>query len=174
MTDETQQPTESTAPRKRGRPSNADLAARAAAAGQTLGANPAPAAAKPVGDESLPGKRGPKPGRRKKGMTPEALENMAKQIQGLHHIASVATGLEELRINEMEAAMLSRALTGVSEEYGLSLSGKTGATLQLLGVMAMVYVPRLGAIKAKAAARKAQGAALHAVNTGGDHGAPGA
>jgi len=152
-----------TPPRKRGRPSNADLAARAAQAGGPVAPSAAPSATPVPPDASMPGKRGPKPGRRKKGMSAEDQSNLSRQIIGLHQIAAMATGIPELQVGEKEAELLASALANVSAEYGLSLSGKTGATLQLLGVAAMVYLPRLSALKARVAAKKAQGAALHAV-----------
>ena len=151
-----------TPPRKRGRPSNADLAARAAQGGGPVPPSAA-LSATPVPDASLPGKRGPKPGRRKKGMSVEDQSNLSRQIIGLHQIAAMATGIPELQVGEKEAELLASALANVSAEYGLSLSGKTGATLQLLGVAAMIYLPRLSALKTRVAAKKAQGASLHAV-----------
>lgn len=160
MTDEkipdTSAPSDITPPKKRGRPSNADLASR-------LGKSPD--TPKSVDDaKPMPGKRGPKPGRRKKGMSDEDKGTLAKQVMGLHQIASMATGVPELAISEPEAALLASAIANVSVEYGLSMSGKTGALLQLLGVAAMVYLPRLGAVKQRAIAKKATKNTLHAVD----------
>lgn len=82
---------------------------------------------------------------------------MAKQIEGLHKFAAIATGIPEAVISSTEAEMLATALNAVAEEYGLSLGGKTGAALQLFGAAAMVYVPRVLSVKARAEkARKEQ------------------
>ncbi len=107
-------------------------------------------------------KRGP--GRPKKQAGPqfsaEDVTKLARQIQGLHVIAAQATGLGELVISETESVMLADSLTKVSEEYGLSLSGKTGAMLQLLGTAAIVYMPRFASINQKMKAKKASEATI--------------
>lgn len=109
-----------------------------------------------------------KPGR-PKGTTKKAEPDagaLAKQIQGLHVFASMATGIKELAITESEAAMLSNGLLAVASEYGLSVSGKTGAALQLLAAAAMVYIPRVGAIQSRAAESKARKESQAAANVG--------
>lgn len=79
---------------------------------------------------------------------------VAKQIQGLHMLAAHATGLSELQISEGESVLLADAVVNMSSEYGLELSGKTGAALQLFAACAMVYLPRFSVINAKMKAKK--------------------
>lgn len=71
------------------------------------------------------------------------VDNLARQIQGLHFIAVKMSGFNELAIDENEAKMLAESIVNVAREYDLSMSGKTGAMIQLIGVAAMVYMPRL-------------------------------
>jgi hypothetical protein len=92
---------------------------------------------------------------------------LAKQLQGLHLIAVNVTGMPELAISDPEAAMLSDAVVNVCEEYGLSISGKTGALIQLLAACGMVYLPRLAKVKQRMEQVKAQRAAR--VINGAEH-----
>ncbi len=115
------------APRKRrGRKSNAEKAAEAAIAGDT---------AKTI----------ERPKRREK-LTGEAKTALARQLQGLHLAAAQITQLGELMVSEAESLMLADALVNISEQYGLELTGKTGALVQLLGTAALIYLPRFHAI----------------------------
>ena len=111
---------------------------------------PGPKAEKPGSPKSAeakPQKRGAK-------MSAEAVNTLARQIQGMHAMAAMITGIGILQINDGEAALLAGGISAVAEEYGLALDGKTGAALQLFGAAAMVYAPRFIAIqKAKAQAR---------------------
>jgi len=75
-----------------------------------------------------------------------SIENLARQIQGLHFIAVKMSGFKELEISEAESAMLAESVVNVAREYDLALSGKTGALLQLTGVAVMIYLPRFMAI----------------------------
>lgn len=79
---------------------------------------------------------------------------LAKQIAGIHLMVASMTQLGELQINDTEAMMLAQSIQTVSAEYDLSLSGKTGAFLQLMATAAMVYVPRVLVINAKIKAAK--------------------
>lgn len=96
--------------------------------------NPEDPGSAPV-SSGAPKKRGPKP-------SGERLAAMAKQLQGIHTLAAMATGIPECQINEGESAMLAQAFADVAAEYGLSVDGKTGAALQLFGACAMIYAPR--------------------------------
>lgn len=71
-----------------------------------------------------------------------SIENLARQIIGLHMIAAKVSGIEEFNLSEMEAQMLASSVIGVASQYDLAMSGKTGATLQLVGVAVMIYLPR--------------------------------
>lgn len=81
---------------------------------------------------------------------------LAKQVQGLHQLAALATGIPEFQLHDAEALMLGDAIANVCEEYDLSLSGKTGAFLQLIAAAAMVYVPRVEIIGRRVKEKKAQ------------------
>jgi hypothetical protein len=115
--------------------------------------NPGPLPEQKVGETTAK-----KPGRPKSRATLDdaQIANMARQIQGLHMIAAQATGLPELGITEKESTMLAHSIALVSAEYGLSMSGKTGAMLQLIGTAAIVYLPRMGAINQKIKQRQAE------------------
>lgn len=113
-------------------------------------ASAAQAAMNQAHDEAKPKRRGrppkdpnaePKKRRSKKTET-ESLDAFAKQIQGIHHMASLVTGVPEAAISDVESRMLAESVIAVSEEYGFELSGKSGASLQLLAACAMVYTPR--------------------------------
>lgn len=118
-----------------------------------------------------------KPGRPKKNARVSVdASALAKQIQGLHAIAALGTGIPEFNLRDDEAEILGQAVSAVCEEYDLSLSGKTGAALQLLAAAAMVYAPRVMMIKARVALANAEAQiaaqAAAAQNTGGAPGTP--
>lgn len=98
--------------------------------------------AAPKAAQTKPGKRGPK-------MSQEQMGILARQLSGLHMAAAMVTKIGELRIGDDEAKMLASGIADVCEEYGLSLDGKTGAAVTLLGTAAMIYVPRFFAIQAR-------------------------
>jgi hypothetical protein len=163
MTDETQTPPETTGPiiepptkRGPGRPKKSEAAAPVS---PSLDAQ-TPAAAK--------GKPGRKPKASKK-MEPDAL---ARQVEGLHQLMALALGVPELALQSQEAAMLGGAIAAVCDEYDLSLSGKTGALLQLAAAAAMVYGPRFVAVgqRVKQAQARAKASPLQVVG-GTDGGA---
>lgn len=131
--------------RKRGRPSNAEAALR-----ETLGA-PADAPA------SGGAKRGPKP-KSGKSSDPAVL---AKSIAGIHQLGAMLLQIPELQLQEEEAKGLADAVTAVCEEYGLSIDGKTGAAMQLLGAAAMVYGPRYFHFKMRIAKQRAEAEQAH-------------
>lgn len=140
-----------TAPKKRGRPAKNP---------------PADGVAAPVSDDGK--NTGVKPGRpKKKGkvhFTGDDISSLGKQIQGLHHIAAIATGIPELAVSEDEAQMLGGALATVAQEYDLELSGKTGAMLQLLAVCGMIYVPKFITLKKRVTEAQARHKAnLHVI-----------
>ena len=74
---------------------------------------------------------------------------LSKQVQGIHMMAAQLSGFQELAISEAESLMLADAIINTSHEYGLSLSGKTGALLQLVGTAAIIYIPRFSIINQK-------------------------
>lgn len=109
--------------------------------------------AKPVEAGSAPTSK-PKPRKGKVNLNGTDRSLLAKQIQGLHQVAYVATGIPELQIEEAEAVMLSDALANVAEQYDLAIDGKTGALLQLMAACGMVYVPRFLHVQKRVAEAK--------------------
>lgn len=93
-----------------------------------------------------PPKRGPgRPkgsGKKTTGKSSGVSPSLGKHLQGLHAMVGMITGIREAFISDQEAEALADAIGAVAKEYDLSLSGKTGAAIQLLGAAAMVYVPR--------------------------------
>ena len=80
--------------------------------------------------------------------------NLANQIVGIHQLVAMATGIGEVVISEPEAELLAKGFAAVAEQYDFEISGKPGASLQLFAAAAMVYAPRVFAIKAKIAKQK--------------------
>lgn len=110
-------------------------------------------------------KRGP--GRPRKSAPAFDVSAMAEQIKGLHLIAAMATNIPELVLDDKSAQMLAQGIGAVTKEYGLDLSGKTGAALQLFGAAAIIYVPRFIAMKKRVIATQQamDSAAAEIVNT---------
>lgn len=75
--------------------------------------------------------------------------DFARQLQGIHTMMAMVTGFPELQISEQESVMLANGLVAVADEYGLSLDGKTGAAIQLIGAASLIYIPRAIVIKGK-------------------------
>jgi hypothetical protein len=92
----------------------------------------------------------PKTRRRKSTVDASAL---AKQLRGIHSLAAKLlpipgpNGTKLLELDDTEATQLAEAVAAVAKEYDLELSGKTGAAIQLLGVAAMIYGPRIYVIQ---------------------------
>ena len=78
-------------------------------------------------------------------------EKLGKQIVGLHMLVAQVTGLPEAVISESEGKVLAESLDAFCAEYGLALTGKTGAAVQMFGAAAMIYAPRVMAVKFRAA-----------------------
>lgn len=83
-------------------------------------------------------------------------DTLAKQLQGVHVMVAMITQSPEMQLSDPESIELAKAITAVCAEYNLSLSGKTGAMIQLLGAGAMVYLPRIMAIKQRKAKEQAE------------------
>jgi hypothetical protein len=76
---------------------------------------------------------------RSKKVSPTVLAN---QLIGIHKILATVTKQPAFEIGYEEAATLATALIGISEEYDVTISGKTSATIQLIAACSMVYLPR--------------------------------
>jgi hypothetical protein len=74
--------------------------------------------------------------------TTSQIDLLAKQTVGVHAMLALMTGMPELQINETEGAILARAISAVASEYGVAVSGKAAAGMQMLAACAMVYAPR--------------------------------
>lgn len=78
---------------------------------------------------------------------------LAKQLRGIHALMAkllpipAPDGTKLLELSDTEATELANAVAGVAREYDLELSGKTGAAIQLFGVAAMIYGPRIYVIQ---------------------------
>lgn len=78
---------------------------------------------------------------------------LAKQLRGIHALAAKMVPIKGpdgsllMELSETEATELANAIAGVAKEYDLELSGKTGSAIQLLGVAAMIYGPRIYVIQ---------------------------
>jgi hypothetical protein len=78
---------------------------------------------------------------------------LAKQLRGIHALAAKLlpipgpNGTKLLELDDTEATQLADAVAAVAKEYDLELSGKTGAAIQLFGVAAMIYGPRIYVIQ---------------------------
>ncbi|RWZ84875.1 MAG: hypothetical protein EO766_16955 [Hydrotalea sp. AMD] len=118
-------PTEPTIKKRRGRRSNAEIAAA-----KELNPETAPTSGE---SDSTPAR---KRGRRKSNA------NAVQQVIGIHKMVSMLPGMEIWAIDEAEAQTITEAMALVSEEYGVQISGKTGATLNLIMALGMVYGPR--------------------------------
>lgn len=135
-------------PKKRGRPSNKDRAAREAAQAAINGASGREETAKAAGEGS----------KKAKAKSGEKLTidqtKFAGQIQGLHIIAAKLTGQQLLLIDEKEAYALAEAIANVAKQYDIQVNPRVAAGLQLAATAAMIYAPRLLLMKAAADAAK--------------------
>lgn len=136
-------------PKRRGRPPKE----RPAGEGE-------PAAPQQPGEKPQP-KRGRKP-KAKAKTTPEDLETLAQSLYGIHAVLAQALSMPELMLDAQGSRTLAAGVSRMQEEFGFEVSGKTGAVLAFLGAAAMVYVPRVIAIKARVQAEKARQAQARA------------
>jgi hypothetical protein len=130
-----------TKPKRRGRPF-----------GRTAGAS-APLPETPIGADATgaPEEAAPRQQRKRKSQVDASA--LAKQLRGIHALAAKLLpipgpdGSKLLELSDVEATQLAEAVAGVAKEYDLELSGKTGAAIQLFGVAAMIYGPRVYVIQ---------------------------
>lgn len=134
------EPQETAGPRRgRGRPF-----------GARTRATPLPETPVTTENSEQPQDAAPKQRRRKSQVDATAL---AKQLRGIHALAAKLLpipgpdGTKLLELSDTEATELANAVAGVAKEYDLELSGKTGAAIQLFGVAAMIYGPRIYVIQ---------------------------
>jgi hypothetical protein len=96
------------------------------------------------GGETPTGKKPGRPAGKSKGGDPVAIGN---QLVGIHQLVAMFTGTPEMIISAEEGAALGKAVVDVCNEYGLSVDGKTGAAIQLFAACAMIYAPRVMAVR---------------------------
>lgn len=68
---------------------------------------------------------------------------LAKQISSLHVAISIMLQDARWMISEEESEMLSTALQHASEAYDITIDPRWAACMELVGVCAMIYVPRV-------------------------------
>lgn len=112
-----------------------------------------PLAETPVGTENTADSPQEQPRQQRKRKASVDASALAKQLRGIHALAAKLLpipgpdGTKLLELSDVEATQLAEAVAGVAKEYDLELSGKTGAAIQLFGVAAMVYGPRIYVIQ---------------------------
>lgn len=96
------------------------------------------------GGDASTGRKPGRPAGKAKGADPIAIGN---QLVGIHQLVAMFTGTPEMQISPEEGKALGEAVVGVCNEYGLSVDGKTGAAIQLFAACAMIYAPRVMAVR---------------------------
>lgn len=140
---ETVAPTETGGPKRRGRP----FGSTNRTAGERLKETP-------IGTGSAGATSEPETKARRKRFKPVDTTELAKKIQGTHMMLAMMTGINEMQITDMEATMLAASLADVAKEFDMQPNGKAVAVVQLLGTVAILYLPRIAMVKQKAAASK--------------------
>lgn len=79
----------------------------------------------------------------------DILENLAFQLKGIHELAALYTGLPVLQLTEDESKKLAVAARDVMQYYNFMPDPKVMAWVELLGVSAVIYIPRILLIKAE-------------------------
>lgn len=95
--------------------------------------------------------------RKRSGARKADAESLGKQIMGIHQMLSLVTGFPELAITDGEGKMLAEACISVADEYGLAITGKAGAAIQLFAACSLVYGPRAIAINTRIREQRAAG-----------------
>lgn len=116
-------------------------------------ASATPLTENPVSPENgeQPQDAAPRQQRRRKSQVD--ISALAKNLKGIHELAAKMIPIKGpdgkmlLALDDTEANELANAVAAVAKEYDLELSGKTGSAIQLLGVAAMIYGPRIYVIQ---------------------------
>ena len=107
----------------------------------------------PVSPENSEQPTDASPKQQRKRKSTVDISALAKQLRGIHSLAAKLlpipgpNGTKLLELDDTEANELANAVAAVAKEYDLELSGKTGAAIQLFGVAAMIYGPRIYVIQ---------------------------
>lgn len=82
---------------------------------------------------------------------------LATQIVGAHEVVGILTGLPEIcAITQEQGDAMVEAVTNVLAQYKIKPNPKVAAWLSLAGVMGIVYVPKVIAVRQIIAIRKVQ------------------
>ncbi len=76
----------------------------------------------------------------------------------MHLTLAKFTGVDELEIDNEEAAMLSQAVTEVAAHYSVAIDPKVMAWIGFAGVAGAIYGPRIGAYKLRKSIEKGSAA----------------
>ena len=125
-------------PKRRGRPPGAKNAPKAEVLSE-----------QPVSGDA------PKRGRPRKGPTiPFDREALARSLKGTHGTLAFFLGMPELMISEAEAVELAGAFADFAREFDFEPNPKVLATVNLIGVAGIVYVPRVVKVSQRVRAQK--------------------
>jgi hypothetical protein len=102
------------------------------------------------GEEPAPsnGKRGRKP------KSERSLKGLEQLLTSIHWMVSLATGLEDLAITDVEAHTLAEAGAELASYYKIKMDGKNGALLGMMMAIGAVYGPRAVTIGIKLRGQK--------------------
>jgi hypothetical protein len=90
----------------------------------------------------------------KEKATASSIKGIEKLLYSLHIGVSSLTGIDELKIDKEESALMSEALAEVASHYNVAVDPKVLAWLGFAGVMGTIYGPRIGAWKMRRSAEK--------------------
>lgn len=81
-------------------------------------------------------------------------EFLASQIQGIHYGIAILARNTAWQLSDEEAKMFATALVHCADAYSLSVDPRLVALSELVGVCAMIYVPRYFAVSNAAKSRE--------------------
>ena len=126
------------APKRRGRPPGVKNAPKAEALSE-----------QPVSGDA------PKRGRPRKGPAIEFdREALARSLKGTHGTLAFFLSMPELMISDVEATELAGAFADFAREFDFEPNPKVLATVNLIGVAGIVYVPRVVKVSQRVRAQK--------------------
>ncbi len=97
----------------------------------------------------------PKRGRPRKGPAIEFdRDALARSLKGTHGTVAFFLGMPELMISDVEAVELAGAFADFAREFDFEPNPKILATVNLIGVAGIVYVPRVVKVSQRVRAQK--------------------
>lgn len=100
---------------------------------------------RPKKDAAVPADVIPRRKGKKEEVSAINVDGLAKQIQGVHQLASLFFPGAE--IDEMSARMLAEAIADIAQEYNLQFLGKYGKWLNLAMVVTIVELPVVARVR---------------------------